>query len=97
MLIYIHFMDSLDDLPELETAYPGIKNCAKYNELKEKRLKGVVAESATNKYFKKFAKGILKNLVADDEKFNITKEVEKINKADFAEMVDAGLAVECIG
>ena len=39
----------------------------------------------------------MKNLVADDEKFNLTKEVEKINKADFVEMVDAGLAVECIG
>lgn len=30
-------------------------------------------ESAHNKYLKKFAKGIWKNLVAGDKKFRITK------------------------
>lgn len=93
MLIYVGFIDNLDEMPQLEAAFPDIKKVGKYNELKEKRLKGVVEQSAPNKYLKKFAKGIWKNLVADDKKFMIVKELEKVRNADFSELIEAGLAV----
>lgn len=57
----------------------------------------MVEQSATNKYIKKFAKGIWKSLVADDKKFNLGKELERVKNAEFSEMIDAGLAVECVG
>ena len=31
MMIYMHFMENLDDLPELEAAFPDIKKVGKYN------------------------------------------------------------------
>lgn len=41
-------------------------------------------ESASNKYIKKFAKGLWKNLMAGDKKFRITKELERIKGSDFS-------------
>lgn len=73
MTIYLLFADNIDDLNELENACPDVKKNHKYNELKEKRLRGSVEERASNKYIKKFAKGIWKNLMAADKKFLLTK------------------------
>ena len=35
--------------------------------------------------------------MADDKKFSLTKELERVKSADFSEIIDAGLAVECVG
>ena len=95
MMIYMHYMENLDELEELQSIFAEIKKVGKYNELKEKRLRGVVEQSATNKYLKKFAKGIWKNWVSDDKKFTLTKQLERIKNADFSEIIEAGRTVEC--
>lgn len=59
-------------------------------------MRGSVVESTSNKYIKKFAKGIWKNIMAGDKKFRITKELEKIKSSDFNELIEGGLAVESI-
>ena len=73
MIIYLQNIESIDEIEELESAYPNIKKNNKYNELKKKRLAGTPVMSASNKYIKKFAKGIWKNLISGDKKFLITK------------------------
>lgn len=65
----------MDELPEFEAAFPDIVKNARYADLKDKKQKGTTPESASNKYIKKFAKGIWKNLIAGDKKFRITKEL----------------------
>lgn len=73
LLIYMLYCDNIDEMQEFEQTFPDITKNKKYNEIKEKKLRGSVVESASNKYIKKFAKGIWKNLVAGDKKFRATK------------------------
>lgn len=73
MIIYIQNIDSIDEIDELESVFPEIKKNHKYSEMKKKRLAGTPVMSASNKYIKKFAKGIWKNFISGDSKFLITK------------------------
>ena len=73
LLIYITYADNIDEVLEFEAVFPDIVKNAKYSDLKEKKQKGSAPESASNKYIKKFAKGIWKNLMVGDKKFRITK------------------------
>jgi hypothetical protein len=45
-----------------------------------------MGESAHNKYIKKFAKGIWKNLMPGDRKFRVTKELERVRSSSLEEL-----------
>lgn len=96
LLIYIMYADNVDEIAEFEAVFSDIVKNKKYSDLKDKKQKGMVPESASNKYIKKFAKGIWKNLMAGEKKFRITKELERIKGSDFSELIESGLAVEGI-
>lgn len=42
MIIYLQNIESLDDIVQIEAAFPDIKKNNKYIEIKDKRLKGVI-------------------------------------------------------
>lgn len=73
LLIFILYVDNIDDFKEFEQVFPDITKNKKYCEAKDKKLRGSVVESSSNKYLKKFAKGIWKNIVSGDKKFRISK------------------------